>query len=193
MVVLIGSCLVVFTFGTRVASSMWSQWRQSQEAARVPQDPPRFVIRDGGTEIPDSLVEHFRRQGFSIRPAQDWRASREWTLDFADVGPIRCEVVLSFRGFARALPVEAIQQQLREFNTPSVLNEQASLAMFYPVARGKTGNKTDCEAWAVKSKDIVEPLLTAFEIVPAVETRSLRSLVGLAAAPLVGVARCARS
>ena len=77
-------------------------------------------------------------------------------------GPIRCDVVLSFRGFARGLPVEVIKQQLMEFNAASVLNEHASLAMFYPVARGKTGDKADCEAWAVKSKDIVEPLLEAF-------------------------------
>lgn len=162
VVVLIVSCLVVFRFGTGLVGTAWSQWRMSREDARTRQEPPRLVVRDGGTEVPDSLVEHFRRQGFSIRPAQDWRSSREWTLDVADVGPIRCEVVLSFRGFARGLPVEVIKQRLMEFNAASVLNEHANLAMFYPFARGKTGDKADCEAWTVKSKDIVDPLLDAF-------------------------------
>ena len=71
-------------------------------------------------------------------------------------------MVLRFRGFALATPVELIDKRLMEFNAASVLNEQARLAMFYPFARGKTGDKNDCEAWAAKSKDIVEPLLTAF-------------------------------
>ena len=63
---------------------------------------------------------------------------------------------------ALATPVELINKRLMEFSAPSVLNEQARLAMFYPFARGKTGDKNDCEAWAVKSKDIVEPMLDAF-------------------------------
>lgn len=161
IVVLIVSCLVVLRFGTGLVSTTWSQWRMSQEDARTRQEPPRQVTGDGGTEIPDSLVEHFRRQGFSIRPSLDWRSSREWTLDFADVGP-RCEVVLSFRGFALATPVELINKRLMEFNAASVLNEPARLAMFYPFARGTTSDKADCEAWAVKSKEIVGPLLDAF-------------------------------
>jgi hypothetical protein len=161
MVVLIGSSLVVLTFGTRLVSTLWTQWRQSQEATRMSQDAPPRVFGDGGTEIPDALVEHFRREGFSIRPALDRSSSREYIVDVADVGT-RCEVLVSFRGFARGIPIEPIKKKLMEFNAASVLNEHASLAMFYPFARGKTGDKDDCAAWSVKSKEIVEPLLNAF-------------------------------
>ncbi len=160
-VVLILSCLVVLRFGTSLVSTAWDQWRSLRRPRACRRNLRRQAIREGGTEIPDSLVEHFRAQGFPIRPALDWGSSREWTLDSAGVGP-RCEVVLSFRGFALATPVELINKRLMEFNAASVLNEQARLAMFYPLARGKTGDKNDCEAWAVKSKDIVEPLLDAF-------------------------------
>lgn len=91
-------------------------------------------------------------------------SASEYVVDVADIGT-RCEVLVSFRGFARGTPVELVKQQLMQFNAASVLNEQARLVMFYPFARGKTGDRGDCEAWAVKSKEIVESLLDAFRIV----------------------------
>lgn len=124
MVVLIASCLVALTFGTRLVGTVWSQWRQSQEAARTTHEPR--VFGEGGIEIADALVDHFRRQGFSMRPALERSSSREYVVDVANLGT-RCEV-LSFRG----------------------------------LGRGKTGDKADCEAFAAKSKEIVEPLLDAF-------------------------------
>jgi hypothetical protein len=159
MVFLIGSCLVVLTFGTRFAGTMWSQWRQSQEAARTTHEPR--VFGDGGTEIPPALVEHFRRAGLSIRPARGGSSSREYAVEVADLGT-QCEVLVSFRGFARGIPIEPVKKKLMEFSAASVLNEPARLAMFHPFARGKTGDKADCDAWAAKSKEIVEPLLDAF-------------------------------
>jgi hypothetical protein len=159
IVVLILSSLVVLTFGTRFAGTMWSQWRQSQEAARTTHEPR--VFGNGGTEIPPALVEHLRREGFPIRPARERSSSREYVVDVAGLGT-RCEVLVSFRGFARGIPIEPVKKKLMEFSAASVLNELARLAMFHPVARGKTGDKNDCEAWAVKSQEIVEPLLDAF-------------------------------
>ena len=58
--------------------------------------------------------------------------------------------------------MEAVKQKLMEFSAASVLNEQARMTMFHPFARGRTGDKADCEAWDVKSKEITEPLLDAF-------------------------------
>lgn len=159
IVVLIVSSLVVVSFGTGVVRSIWSQWQQSQEPARTRNEPR--VFGDGGTEIPDSLVEHFRQHGFTVTPAVDRSSNRDYVLDAADVGP-RCEVLVSFRGFASGTPIESIKKRLMEFNAASVLNEQAALAMFHPSARGKTGDKNDCEAWAAESEEIVEPLLDAF-------------------------------
>ena len=161
MLVLIGSGLVVLTAGTFLVRTNQIQRRHLEEVARLAKDPPRQALREGETEIPDSLIEHFRREGFSMRPAIDWRSTRDWTLDLADLGP-RCEVVLRIRGFPLASPVELINQRLMEYNAASVLNEQARLAMFYPVAHSITGDKADCEAWTVKSKVITERLLEAF-------------------------------
>jgi len=45
----------------------------------------------------------------------------------------------------------------------SVLNEQARLAMFHPHGRGKTSDRSDCQDWPVKSREIVGRLLEAFE------------------------------
>lgn len=147
-VALIASALVVLSFGTDIARITGSQWRQSQEAARTTHEPR--VFGDGGIEIPDSLVEHLRRQGFSLRPARNRRSNREHVLDSADVGT-GCEVLVSFRGFPRGTPIEPFKEKLMELNAASVFNEQAALAMFYPIARGKTPDERACEAWKVKS------------------------------------------
>lgn len=159
--VLIVSSLVVLMFGTGLVRTTWSQWRMSQEDARTRARQEPRVFGDGGMEIPDSLAEHFRRQGFPIRPAQDQSSNREYVVDVADIGA-RCDVLVSFRGFARATPVAEARQQLMRFNAATVLNEHARLAMFYPFGRGTTGDKGDCEAFAAKSKEIAEPILDAF-------------------------------
>ncbi len=161
-VVLIGSCLVVWVFGPNLVRGGANLLDQYEEASRQSQGSPQPVRRPvARSEIPDSLVQHFQRQGVVLRPAQAGNPNREWIVDNVDVGT-RCEVVTSFRLFPLATPVEIITKALTDFSTPSILNEQVKMAMFHPHARGTTSDVRDCEEWPAKSKVIVERLQDAF-------------------------------
>ncbi len=161
--VLIGSCLVVLVFGPNLVRAGINLYGQYNDASRAPQ-PSRQSERtaDVGSEIPDSLVRHFQRQGIVLTRAQPGTRNREWLVERADVGA-RCEVVTSFRNFAHAAPVELITKTLANISTPSVLNEPARMAMFYPHARGKTADIQDCEQWRAKSAAITGQLVEAFQ------------------------------
>ena len=162
-VILVGSCLVVLTFGSNLVRAVINQYGQYNDASRAPQ-PSRQSERNAvpASEIPDSLVQHFRRQGIVLSRAQPGTWNHEWIVEQTDVGA-RCEVVTSFRGFALAAPVELITKELTRISTPSVLNEPARMAMFYPHARGKTADARDCEQWPSKSAAITSQLVEAFQ------------------------------
>ena len=126
----------------------------------APSRPPaESILR---SPIPNSLVEHFRDHGLHLR-LQGRYASQEteWILENAGVGP-RCELVTSFVQFWSGASVESMRSQLMAVSTPSVINEHARTAMYYPHARGKTSDKRDCEEWPAKSEGIFEQLQAAF-------------------------------
>lgn len=161
--ILIGSCLVVWTFGPNLLRGVPRLLGRHEEAARAPKAPPRQPADSiGRSPIPESLVRHFRDQGILLRP-QGRFAGREteWIIENAGVGP-RCEVVVSFVQFWSGASVESMRNRLMAVSTPSVINEQARLAMFQPHARGKTSDKMDCEEWSAKSEGIVGQLQEAF-------------------------------
>ena len=162
-VILIGSCLVVLTFGSNLVRAVISLYGQYHDASRAPQ-PSRQSEPTGvpASEIPASLVQHFQRHGIVLSRAQPGTWNREWIVEQTDVGA-RCEIVTSFRGFARAAPVELITKELTNISTPSVLNEPARMAMFYPHARGKTADARDCEQWPSKSAAITDQLVEVFK------------------------------
>jgi hypothetical protein len=113
--------------------------------------------------LPDTLLQHFRDRGILLRrEARDGGQKAEWILENAEVGP-RCEVITGFVRFPSGAEVEAMRNYLMGISVPSVLNEQERLAMFYPHARGKTSDRTDCQNWSAKSGEIVGRLLDAFK------------------------------
>ncbi len=113
-VILIGSCLVVLTFGSNLVRAVINLYGQYHDASRAPQ-PSRQSERTGvpASEIPASLVQHFQRHGIVLSRAQPGTRNREWVVERTDVGA-RCEVVTSFRGFAHAAPVELITKNSRK-------------------------------------------------------------------------------
>jgi hypothetical protein len=82
----------------------------------------------------------------------------QWLLENAGAGS-RCQIVMSFRQFPRETPVETMTRETTATSQPSALNEAASLAMFYPFARG---SPEDCQAWSEKSSAITDQILEAF-------------------------------
>jgi hypothetical protein len=161
--ILVGSCLVLLAFVpnlVRAGLSQFQQYNGASRASRPTRQSERAAVR--GSEIPDSLVQHFKRHGISLSRAQPGTWNHEWLVENVEVGA-RCEVVTSFRGFARALPVELATKELAKVSTPSVLNEPAMLAMFHPHARGKTADVRDCDEWPAKSAEITARVVEVFK------------------------------
>jgi uncharacterized protein YhfF len=125
--------------------------------------PPPMARGISASTLPDALVQHFRSRGIVLRPeARHGGQLTEWILENVDVGP-RCEVMTSFVSFPSGADVAAMKNHLMMVSVPSVLNEQARLAVFHPNARGKTPDIRDCQAWSVKYKEIWGQVLEAFK------------------------------
>jgi len=126
---------------------------------------PSVLEAVSGAPIPDSLVEHFRRQRLALRPALRYPTAPdvEWILDSVDVGPA-CEIVTSFVRFPAGSSPAAMKASLERFNMASALNEREALAMFHPFARGKTSASGACVAWTpAKSAEVSARLVAAFQ------------------------------
>ncbi len=162
IVLLIGSCLFLWAFGSGAIHMIRTVLGQdANAAARSIQSrrPSRGAV--SRVTISDSLLRHFREQGIILSPAGGANRGTEWIFANADVGA-RCEVVTRFVSFPKGTTVEDKKAFLQTTSTPSSINEHTDLAMFHPHARGTTSDVTDCEAWAGKSGEIVEKLLDAF-------------------------------
>jgi len=139
--------------------------RVAEAAAPAKSARPSHLDGVSGTPIPDSLVEHFRRQGLALRPALRYPTAPdvEWILDGVDVGPA-CKIVTRFVRFPPGSSPAAMKASLERLSVGSVLNEREALAMFHPFARGKTSASDACVAWTpAKSAEVSARLVAAFK------------------------------